>query len=192
MLVLGKFESFIESVAEEYIYKLNCLDLRPEQIPDRIRYHHTIRALKELDLNQYRHRESDFKNAFKEIAKIWTGSESLKTIEIETKFSFGKHGEKELAKLFERIGIAEIFNVIPITEEIETVSADKPVVRQVDFRGIFNTVCHYRNNILHEDASPSLNTDEITQFQKYFEQFAVKLDSYLTGMLPKPELECYI
>jgi hypothetical protein len=88
-------------------------------------------------------------------------------------------------KLFERIGITDIFVEIKVTEKVETVSTDELQVRLVDFRGVFNSVCSMRNNILHQDESPNLNTGEIEQYRQQFESFAIGLDAFLSKLLPQ-------
>ena len=183
LLIAGKFESFAESIVEEFIFKLNELGLPSHLIPDTIRLQHTFYALRELETIQPRHKHGEAKTLFCELGKLWNSSEQFLTLKVDMRLSFGKHGESELIKLFERIGITDIFDVIQLTEKLETISTEAPVERQIDFRGTFNSVTSIRNNILHEDASPNLNTVQIREYRRYFENFAIKLDSHLAGIL---------
>lgn len=184
LLIAGKFESFIESLLEEYIFKINQSAIPANKVPDPIRLHHSFYALRDFQNDQYRSRPKEAADVLTQLGKLWATAEPVSKLRFECKFSYGKHGEKELTKIFEKVGLSDLFEQIKLTETIETVSSDQPVLSAIDFRGIFNSVCSMRNNILHEDKSPSLNTEEIATFKKQFEQFAIGLDAYLTGVLP--------
>lgn len=188
LLIAGKFESFAESIVEEFIFEINGLGLPSHLIPDTIRLQHTFCALQALDKVRPRQKHAEAKVLFCELGKLWASSENFTTLEVDARLSFGKHGEDELSKLFERIGIVDIFDVIKLTEKLETVSVEAFVDKPVDFKGIFNSVTAMRNNILHEDASPNLNTNQIREFRRHFENFAIKLDLYLTSAFPEKHI----
>jgi len=117
------------------------------------------------------------------LGKLWASEEACSILKVESKFSFGQHGEAELIKLFEKVGVGDVFEVITLSESLETVSTETPINSVVDFRGIFNSVTNMRNNILHQDASPNLNTDLIRKYRQYFEVFAGRLDEHLATLL---------
>jgi hypothetical protein len=79
----------------------------------------------------------------------------------------------------------DIFDVIKLTEKLETVSVEALIDKPIDFKGVFNSVTAMRNNILHADASPNLNTNQIREFRRHFENFAIKLDLHITSAFPK-------
>jgi hypothetical protein len=54
---------------------------------------------------------------------------------------------------------------------------------------IFNSACSIRNNILHQDATPSLDVLQVMKFKQHFETFAIKLDSHLCDYLYKMKIE---
>jgi hypothetical protein len=183
LLIAGKFESFAESIFEEFVFKLNELKLPCHKIPDPIRLQHSFQALQILDGGQLRNKSDEVIKLFNQIGKLWVTSEMFCELRIDNSFSYGKHGSKEFAKLFERIGIVDVFDEVKLTEKLEIVSTEDPMERLIDFRGVFNSVCSMRNNILHQDVSPNLNTGEIEQYRQQFEAFAVKLDAYLANRL---------
>jgi len=183
LLIAGKFETFSESIVEEFVFKLNALSLPSHSIPDAIRLHHTFYALRSLDKVRNRQAQKEAISLFCSLGKLWASEEACSILKVESKFSFGQHGEAELIKLFEKVGVGDVFEVITLSESLETVSTETPINSVVDFRGIFNSVTNMRNNILHQDASPNLNTDLIRKYRQYFEVFAGRLDEHLATLL---------
>jgi hypothetical protein len=183
LLIAGKFEAFAESLIEEFVFRINEHQLPCHKIPDALRLHHTFRALGKLETVRQKHKHPEALQLFNELGKVWAPQASFIEIEIESSFSFGQHGEAQLVKLFEKIGVEDVLNVVSLVDQMETVSADTTVPTPVDFRGIFNSVTNMRNNILHEDASPSLNTVQVKRYRIYFEEFARKLGNHLEDIL---------
>jgi hypothetical protein len=183
LLIAGKFEAFAESLVAEFIFRLNERALPCNQIPNVIRLHHTFNALSKLETVRQKHKHPEALLLFNELGRVWATQETFSDLEIEASFSFGQHGEAQLVKLFEKIGVEDVLNSVSLDDEVETVSTDAPVSTPVDFRGIFNSVTNMRNNILHEDASPNLNSVQVRRYRTYFERFARQLDDHLTGIL---------
>lgn len=83
------------------------------------------------------------------VSKLLINSgESISTfssIRPSTKFSFGKHGQKEIEALFERHGLKAFITSEPIHNLLQ----------------IMNSLFSIRNNVIHEDASPTLTHQTI-------------------------------
>jgi hypothetical protein len=185
LLIAGKFESFAESIIEELIFKLNECQLPCDQIPTGLRLQHTFDALAGLEHLRHPYKQEEAAALFHQLGKLWVTTEKFKDLAVEAKLAFGRHGEAELIKLFEKVGIPDIFDLVKLVESVESLSSDAPVEVPIDFRGIFNSVTAIRNNILHEDASPNLSTAQIKSHRLYFEQFAVGVDSHLAQLLER-------
>jgi RiboL-PSP-HEPN len=185
LLIAGKFEAFAESLIDEYIFLLNKRNVPCNRVSEVIRLSHTFRAFKDLSKLRHKHKRSEAILLFTSIAKLWGSQEPLH-LAVDSSFAYGKHGSAELSKLFERIGIDDLFDRIVIMESIESVSTDSPVVTPVDFKGTFNSVCGMRNNILHEDDSPNLTSRDVKRHRIHFELFAEKLGDFLMTTLPNP------
>jgi hypothetical protein len=184
LLIAGKFESFVEAIISEFIYQLNQGKLPSQKIPPSIRLQHTFTLLKDFDkIVNAKHKYPEAEELFAQLGRLWASHESCTYLEITAKFSYGKHGEAELVKLFEKIGVDDIFESVKLTENVDSVSEDMPVVKTIDFRGKFNSVCAMRNNILHEDATPDLNSEGVREYTRLFKEFAIRLDSYLASNL---------
>jgi hypothetical protein len=183
LLIAGKFESFAESLLEEFVFLLNEKRMPCNCLPDVIRANHTFRALDNLGQLRHKHKQADAISLFVSMGRLWTSQEIFTEIKLDCSFAYGKHGAGELIKLFEKIGIDDVFLAIQISETVESVSSDMPVTKPVDFRGTFNSVCGMRNNILHEDESPNLTAFDTRKYRSHFESFAEKLTNYLADML---------
>lgn len=83
------------------------------------------------------------------VSKLLVNSgESISTfssIRPSIKFSFGKHGQKEIVALFERHGLKTFITSEPIHNSLQ----------------IMNSLFSIRNNVIHEDASPTLTHQTI-------------------------------
>ncbi|HVM51275.1 MAG TPA: HEPN domain-containing protein [Candidatus Acidoferrum sp.] len=183
LLIAGKFESFAESIVEEFVFKLNECRLPCDRIPTGLRLQHTFGALSQLERLRQPGNQEEAAQLFRRLGTLWATTERFDDLALHAKLAFGRHGEGELIKLFEKLGIPDIFDVVQLAERVETLSSDAPVEAMIDFRGIFNSVTAMRNNILHEDASPNLSSSQIKGQRRFFEQFAVGVSSHLAQLL---------
>ena len=182
LLLTGKFENFAESLAEEYIFFINSFKLSAHEIPQSLRLQHTYRVLRKLDSQKQYNNVKGMMDSFSEISSLWNSEQKFNTLSIECKFSYGKHGEKELEKLFASIGIEKLFEEVKVYETQETLLEDNENV-EIDIKGIFNSVTNIRNNILHQDDTPNLTIDSIKRYRSILQDFAQTLASTLTNKL---------
>lgn len=182
LLLSGKFENFIEVLAEQYLYIVNGLKLRSSLIPKAMRIHHTLSMLDEI---------MDFRNAgkydeiikrFPNLNSLWVADVEFGDLRIECKFNYGKHGESELKQLFAPFGIDDIFSEVEVFIHDENAS-DGFSPKKIDFKGVFNSVMWMRNNILHQNASPSLTHRSIGEYKIVFESFSKTLIDSLDNKL---------
>ncbi len=187
LLLSGKFENYIESVAEQYVFIVNQLNLPANRIPDILRLHHALGILSKVDLHRNNGRADEIKKIFSEVSSIWITELTFNSLKIDCKFTYGKHGENELKKLFVPLGIEDVFVRVKVFVPEENLSDGLLTTREVDFKGVFNSVMGTRNNILHQNASPNLTHTAIKGYQSAFEVFsralAQELDSYISALL---------
>lgn len=102
------------------------------------------------------------------ISKLLINSgESISTfssIRPSTKFSFGKHGQKEIEALFERHGLKVFITSEPIRNILQ----------------IMNSLFSIRNNVIHEDASPTLTHQTIHDHKDNIMCFVDLLENDIT------------
>lgn len=177
LLLSGKFENFVELIAEQYVFLVNNLNLRSSLLPEIMRLHHTYSIITKLEKYQSTNQINDAKKVLSQIGTLWVTDHNFNKLEIECKFSYGKHGEKELTKLFSPIGISDVFVEVEVFIPNENLDDEK--TKKVDFKGIFNSVMNMRNNILHQDASPSLTHDSIRKYKLIFANFAEAITTLL-------------
>lgn len=171
LLLSGKFENFVEIIAEEYVYLVNNLNLRSSLLPEAMRLHHTFSIIGELQRYKNTSQLAEVKKLLSEIGSIWVSDVSFDHLNIDCKFSYGKHGEKELMDLFSPIGIKDVFSEVEVFIVDEGIG-DERTMKRVDFKGVFNSVMNMRNNILHQNASPNLTHGSIREYELIFQGFA--------------------
>jgi hypothetical protein len=183
VLLSGKFEAFAESVATEYVFRVSTISTTIDDVPISLRVQHTFKRLDELDnLKRNFDRQEEVANLLADISSLWVGTGRPPALNIDCKFSFGKHGEDAMRKLFRVIGIGDVFDFVPVYGHRETLY-EETTGDTIDFRGKFNTLTNLRNNILHEDATPSLTTEQVGEMFFLLSEFAVGLDEKLNNML---------
>lgn len=179
LLLTAKFENFIETAVEEYNYFINEMKLSNSRVPEWLRVGHTVGIVEKL-LDVINKKENSKKiKLFEEISVIWDNNQTTK-MKVSNKFNYGKHGANELIKLFNNIGIEDIFKEIKITSLEESILEDNI---EHDFKGTFNNVINKRNFVTHQDANPNLTHQETEAYKQYFEVFAEKLCEYLQQQL---------
>jgi len=181
LLLTSKFENFIESVVDEFVYLVNQLQLKNSDVPEWMRIGFSIEAVDELKKVISKEDNSKKIKIFKDIAKVWNDDQVVE-MKVDNKFNYGKHGANELIKLFNNIGIKDIFKTIKIKSSEENIFDD---AIEHDFKGTFNNITNQRNFITHQDKSPNITHKEIQQHKEYLEQFADKLCEYLISEINK-------
>jgi Glu-tRNA(Gln) amidotransferase subunit E-like FAD-binding protein len=147
VLLCGKFEAFIESFLEEFsYYVLNSFTNK--QLNDHIKNHLLENIIIELE------KKKPFIDKRNEVlfkfVKILGEEEIMcNEFEINTKFNYGKHGEKELVKLLNKFGFINF--------------AEEEINKR--FYSKFNSLNSIRNNILHQDSTPSLTHGDVENYR---------------------------
>lgn len=185
LLLIAKFEHCLENMIQDYINNINKFNLEAQFIPIGIKRSHTLFKLKNYQalVNQS---SKEFKRLFEDIGFLWISQKHYNDLKVDTKFSFGRHGEEELEKLLKKIGFDNIFLKIKVHKKVMDVSVTKGFRREkIDFKGILNSIIHQRHNIIHEDATPNLTHEDIYKYQVYITQFIKKLSKLLQRNLEK-------
>ncbi|MBC8217767.1 MAG: hypothetical protein H8E73_04825 [Planctomycetes bacterium] len=170
LLLMGKFEAFLESVVADYVYKVEGIGATASQLPDYLLLQHSIETVKFLEEKVNKGSLKEAKLLLKDLGCLWTEVASCDSLKIDCAFDYGKHGEGAIGKLFKRIGFDELFNRVQIHDDSGDYLGQEPAI--VDVAGAVNSLTHIRNNILHEDKSPSLTTTWVRQHCKLLARFA--------------------
>lgn len=157
VLLCGKFESFIENFLEEFLSLILEFQSNQRILPS-IKEHLSDVIIEKANNSKNFSTKKDY---YESIIKLFGTTESFcQGFVGVTNFNYGKHGEKELKKLLARFGF-EPFYSAPENQS---------------FFVQFNSLNNIRNNILHQDATPSLTHDDILIHIENIRTFATKLD----------------
>lgn len=191
LLLTSKFEVFVEDVIEEYIDKINQMNLNNNEISEYIKMKHTISKLRELNTTiEHEHKKDKSIQILKSIAKLWQDSvERFDSLEVSNKFSYGKHGANELQKAFNNIEITNVFETIILYSDSQESLLEE--VNMIDFKTIFNNIVNLRNLITHQDITPNLTHRQIEGYTKNFDDFSKELCNYLSNSLDNIRRICY-
>lgn len=191
LLLASKFESFIEGVVEEYIEKINSLCLPFDKIPVDIKKNHIKHVLIESQaiINQA-HKHDEREQLYLQLVELWNHSENDVKVKVNTSFSYGKHGPNEMNKLFNNIGIEDIFLEIPIYSDEESLLSGEKVL--IDFKARFSNFNNIRNKIIHQDFTPNLTYIDVLEYKSVFFKFSEKLVTELNEKIVfiEKSLEC--
>lgn len=165
VLLCGKFESFIEAFLEEYVYEI-ISNLSNVRLEENIKHHLTDLLITELE--KKKNNKARRIDVIRKMNKLYGDEEIIcNDYSIDCKFSYGKHGEGEVKKLLTRFGFEDFAN------------SDS----HKDFYNKFNSLNHLRNNILHEDKTPSLTHNDVKEHIKEINNFILALCNFGSSKL---------
>ena len=189
LLLVSKFEAFLENSILDYNSEINNLKLTNDKIPTALKINHVSNFFDEKKITEkmkHKHKYNEVCEELGELSKLFATSNNFSSIKISNKFNYGKHGGDEVEKLFEKIGLDEIFNKITIFNDVKTMDTmdNESEKQKVDFKGEINSITLIRNNILHQDTDRmSFTIKELTGYRNHFKQFSAQLIEVLQKML---------
>ena len=175
VLLGAKFESCIESLIEEYVNKIDSKSNKGS-IPDELKYssiYNKFCKYKErINKNHFDcfSTNSDFLNDFSSF--VITIMDNSNALEINNKFDYGKHGYKELVKLFKNIAInieEDKFNKFPKDGLFQG------IIQEISFKDEFNKFTNNRNIVIHQNECPNITDDDVLGTVDIFKQFIEKI-----------------
>lgn len=163
VLLCSHFETFVEAFISEHIDALkSCYNNGniPQYMKDNY-INDTIRSLKNL-AEPSKHKKS-LNALFKLHDSIRVEMSNLNDLELDMRYSFGRHGQEETERLFKKFGF-------------------KGFVESEDFKEPFqkiNSAISIRNNIIHEGSAPTLSYEDLKIYKNAFLQFADGLEKHI-------------
>jgi hypothetical protein len=174
LLLTGKFEAFLEDAAAELLFAINKVGALRRHIPERLLAEHSVNAVQALEEKLSKGDLDGIRTVFIALGRYWTDLDFCSDIKVSCQFNYGKHGDKEVIKLFKRFGFDDVFSKVTVTDDVESID-EGAAPRIIKFEGIINSLTNIRNNILHTDATPSLTTEWLRQQRKALGRFAMAL-----------------
>lgn len=163
VLLCTHFEVFVESFIAEHVDALR-LCYKSDTIPQYMKDNYindTIKSLKDLACPSKK--AKPLRALFRLHDSKVLDMSAISDLEIDMKYSFGKHGQDDTAKLFRKFGFAAF--------------VDSPAFK-VPFRNI-NSAINIRNNIIHEGSAPNLSHNDVIMYKNDFLKFAGDLESHV-------------
>jgi|SRR5690348_1656052 len=176
LLLMTKVESFLESILEECRYFLEQCDLKTSVLPNEMIVAILQSTFDDSLIAKVRSGNIQALERLKHLSPFLSGSRSV-NLPIEIKFSYGRHGENEVRKIFKKMGVADIFHSVGLLESAKASDNDFSSVITADI----NSLTAIRNNIIHSDASPAFTVEQVEGFVGRFSTFALLVVSLLTS-----------
>lgn len=184
LLLAAKVECFLEAVLEEYCARWIGVDIN--SIPKAIKLHASRNIFMNSAIAENEFLEENKAEAiWRSITSLWSGSDICSALQLDTKLAFGKHGEKEVCRMFKRIGLGDVFNQCKIEDESDSMAVSGSAF---SVAGDFNSLINLRNNIIHTDATPSLTRGDVSRYTYRMMAFALKLDVVLSAHFPSGDI----
>ena len=165
VLLLTKFENFIETFLEEHSYFVLEKHTKTT-LSNQMKVQYIANAIEKA--SEYK----DIKKQSKVIEKLQCllGSEEAKLDELKdlrprTAFNYGKHGSNEITKMFQ---LHALDDFVAKTEVI------------MILKGLDSLIA-IRNNIIHQDATPSLTHNDIKQHKNKIIRFVELLQQEINS-----------
>lgn len=148
ILLVTKFEVFIESFFEEHLNR-QLRGLTKDTFPEQMRYAYLESAISKMnELGKITNKKDPLA---KELSKLYQYSggnlSSIRMIAPSTNFPNGKHGQKDMNRLFENHGLKVFFT--------------RPDI--VSLFSQINSCIGIRNSVIHQDAAPTLTHQDVAK-----------------------------
>lgn len=158
VLMCTKFEAFIEGVLEEYA-SWTLLNVFNNALNDGFKLHLENMVLTEIDKTKVN--KAKKQQNVRKLLELHGEDRILGIMKykFDNNFNYGKHGSKELIKLLTKFGIESILDD--------------------DFKSKFDGLNGIRNNIIHQDSTPTLTHIDVHTYMLEFKGFAYKVNNIL-------------
>lgn len=147
VLLCAKFESFLENFLEEYAFeKMNASS---NKTLSKYLYEHLVDNILE-DLQITKNNPIKRQNHVSNLVCLCGQNEVMpvRGFKVNSKFKGGKHGQSEVERLLKTFGFKSV-----LKEDSTSIFFSK-----------FNSLNNIRNNIVHEDATPSLTHRDVQEY----------------------------
>src|SRR5688572_19311571 len=117
LLLTGKFEAFLESAAEDFLFAVNEAGAIARHVPIRILAEHSASAIRDVKQKLENGDVEGIRTIFVTLSRYWVDLDRCSALDVSCKFNYGKHGEAEVVRLFRRLGIDNVFEKVAVPDE---------------------------------------------------------------------------
>ena len=186
LLLCAKIETFVKDSTKEYIDFLLDLNLSKKDIPEKFLIEiirNEIQKISDVGLEKYI-RNQRFVERSKVFSLIWDSKYSLTKLEKEDfTVSISNNGTTAFEDSYKKIGFP---NIIKEMEDFKTEEGIFGMVSTLTSYSIPNTInkiVRMRNEIIHEDATPSITENDVDLFINISKDFISKVDHVLAASM---------
>jgi hypothetical protein len=165
LLLTSKMEAFLEDVAEECRFRIESAACIASKLPDAIKVSMVQSVIDEAFISKLKQGSPQVLEKISAL-KAMLVDEKIEALALDTRFSYGKHGEAEVKKIFQRFGIRDVIQE-SVLDGADSIRAD------------LNSLIAIRNNIIHNDASPVFTIEQVRGFVTMIVGFSNGLDGCL-------------
>lgn len=170
VLLVTKFQVFVENILDEFLNRINKGQLKFEKIPLFIKLNSIKVRIEDFKLNEklknpQKYKNGDFAVEIKEILNSlnihFSNEVNDAYLKLKCKFPLGKTGSSRLRNLFYQINGENIYEVCGI-------DSNK-----------LDSLLNIRHNVIHKDANPGLTEITVNDYENFLIDFITKIDKYL-------------
>ena len=163
VLLCSHFEVFVEAFIAEHVDVIRAC-YQSGTIPQYMKDNYiddTIKALK--GLSNPSKKQKPLKALFKLHDSTSVNMTAINDLELDMKYSFGKHGQEDTERLFNKFGFGDFVNSSSFQDPFKKI----------------NSAISIRNNIIHEGSAPTLSHADVIIYMNEFLVFADGLEHYI-------------
>lgn len=179
VLLVSHFESFLKSIAEEFVDAVGTGNVTSGRLPNGLREAHTIPRLQEILQSQDSTQRSSLLRKLGDVTSLWNESAkpSSGTLKPRVFARLVTSATPEVIdKLFDRMGakgrVCEGDLDVHHNGEVETVN--------INFR--LNDIVKCRNDIAHGDSERKPTPEDVARYTRFLDTFAARLQRKATAL----------
>jgi len=162
--VVTSLEVYVERLLKQFVKSFNRIGLKTCKLHPKIRLEHSKKVIKQLnELLNHGHKNEESSTVLKKVSSIWSDGNEI-SIDIDVKYPRGKHGEVQLIKLFQKIGVDNVLSRINISSEAPSLLDNS----STDISSFIREITEKRNLAIHEGA-PLHNHLSLVNVKRYID-----------------------
>lgn len=194
VLYLSALETFMENSIEECIDHSKSEKFPINILPPQFKLAHVKRLYSEELIAKAKHSNDSLINNVIKITTPIVKKGSANDCNVEIKFSYGKHGENDIVRLFSILGIANIFTESDkflecyIFEKSKIAENSAKLIDKSLIINRLNALINMRNQIIHTCANPSVTWQDLLDDFFILNIFVEKLSNILNNKVQEWEM----
>lgn len=175
VLLGAKFEAFSENIVEGFSDELATLTPKAKHLSRDLRISSTDLLISQcLSGAKFSAKPAAISN-LQLAAALWIEEEKHHSLAINNRFNYGKHGSSEVVSLFARIGISNILEECKVLSQNPNTLAGTTQTK-ASIKADIDSFTNIRNNIIHNDSTPSITHQQIHDYKEKFWEFSYLVD----------------